>query len=120
MVRTALALVMFTVQACAGDGYGAALRCAARLMGEPAPTIAFVRLPGQPSPAECHRAGRETCGAISAVTDTLWVVKAPVSSPWWLKVHEACHVVQHASGRQFWGASAERECEAVQLRADLC
>lgn len=101
----------------------AAVLCAANLLSLPVPADVDVVLKLRPlSPAECAVAGRATCaGKEMAVGRTMYVALDPQqASRWGVRVHAACHVVQFGNGLPWHGASAERQCDAVELRAAEC
>jgi hypothetical protein len=89
-------------------------------MSAPVPHYETYWLKQSPTASECHRGGRNDCGAITVIVKGTWIVKGPAQMPFSLQVHEACHAVQRSRGGPYSGPVAERECDAVTLRAASC
>lgn len=97
-----------------------ALACAASLMSAPVPHYETYWLKQAPTTAECHRGGRQTCGAITVIVRNAWIVKGPAHMAFDLQVHEACHAVQRSRGGAYSGPAAERQCDSIAARVSAC
>lgn len=103
-----------------------AIACAAMLMGQPVPSVTVHPHVMAIPQAACEHSGRSECvGLETAWQDASGLHMAVHIAPayqftGWALAHAACHAVQFGHGRPWHGLMAERECDAVQARAEDC